>query len=272
MDKVLKEVFYSEQTNELDFFRRASCQFGAFTARSPSKRSANEDCAGWIRLGRDNWVFLVADGLGGLPAGDAASQLAISSILDHLSDKSSGSDIRGAIIQGIDLANEAILSSTTGGATTLVVVEFDQDSIRPYHVGDATILVTGQRGRLKFQSVSHSPTGYLEEAGLLNEKDAMLHESRHIVSNVVGSDAMRLEIGPRIELAKYDTVVMASDGLRDNLSLNQVTELVRKGPLDKCLEKLTKSCHRVMGQKDEGKPGHPDDLTIIALRRSHKRV
>ena len=176
---MLKELFYSEKDEELDYFRRASCQFAAFTARSPTKQTANEDCAGWIRLGHDSWVFLVADGLGGLPAGDAASRLAISKILDELEKIESPGDVRSAIISGIDNANQAILTSGTRGATTLVVVEFDQGTIRPYHIGDATILVTGQRGLVKFQTVSHSPTGYLEEAGLLNEKHAMLHEERH---------------------------------------------------------------------------------------------
>jgi len=265
---MLKELFYSEKDEELDYFRRASCQFAAFTARSPTKQTANEDCAGWIRLGHDSWVFLVADGLGGLPAGDAASRLAISKILDELEKIESPGDVRSAIISGIDNANQAILTSGTRGATTLVVVEFDQGTIRPYHIGDATILVTGQRGLVKFQTVSHSPTGYLEEAGLLNEKDAMLHEERHIVSNVLGSEEMRLEIGPRIELAKFDTVVMASDGLRDNLALEQVTEITRKGSLDKSLDRLAKSCRSAMLTELASKPGHPDDLTIITLRRN----
>lgn len=265
---MLSELFYSEAENELDYFKRAGCQFAVYTARSPIKQSANEDCAGWIRLARDRWVFLVADGLGGLPAGDTASRLAVATILDQLEKDSNGDEARSMILQGIDKANEAILHSGTGGATTLVVVEFDQGIVRPYHIGDAMTLITGQRGQVKFETVSHSPTGYMEEVGLLNEQDAMRHAERHIVSNVLGSDDMRLEIGPRIALAKYDTVILASDGLRDNLSQEQVIELIRKGPLEKSLDRLASSCRATMTGVNKSIPGHPDDLTMLAVRRT----
>lgn len=266
---MLKELFYTEACRELDYLQRAGCQFAVFSARAPGKESANEDCAGWIRIDRERWVFLVADGLGGLPAGDGASQLAVSVILDRLAGRTGTEDLRGAILSGIDLANSAILDGGSGGATTLVALEFDGKQVRPYHVGDATILVTGQRGLVKFQTVSHSPTGYLEEAGLIDEQGAMLHADRHYVSNVVGSDNMRLEIGPQIKLGKYDTVVMASDGLSDNLPQEEVVELIRTGHLEKSLERLANRCRTVMVSEHE-EPAHPDDLTILAIRRSNR--
>ena len=267
MAALLKELFYTESAAELDYLRRAGCQFSAYSARAPDKIRPNEDCAGWIRLDRDRWVFVVADGLGGLPAGDNASQLATSVLLDRLENLGNGEEARHAILSGIDMANAAILGSGTGGATTLVVLEFDSGTVRPYHVGDSTILVTGQRGRVKFQTVSHSPTGYLEEAGLIDEQDAMRHEDRHLVSNVVGSDAMRLEIGPQIKLATYDTVLMATDGLSDNLTQEQVVTLIRTGHLEKSLGRLARSCRQMMVNA-ESEHGHPDDLTMVAIRRN----
>ena len=43
---------------------------------------------------------------------------------------------------------------------------------------------------------------------MLDEAEAMLHEERHIVSNVLGSNDMRLEIGPLIPMALFDTVLL----------------------------------------------------------------
>jgi len=267
MAATLKELFYSRSTDELDYLRRAGCQFAVYSARAPYKEKSNEDCAGWVRLDRDRWVFIVADGLGGLPAGDSASQLAVSVLLDRLANLGEKEEARHAILAGIDMANNAILDTGSGGATTLVVVEFDAGMVRPYHVGDSTILIAGQRGRVKFQTVSHSPTGYLEESGLIDERGAMLHEDRHLVSNVVGSDAMRLEIGPTFQLAKYDTVLMATDGLSDNLTQEQAVELIRTGHLEKSLGKLAVSCRRMMINQDSDH-AHPDDLTMVAIRRT----
>jgi serine/threonine protein phosphatase PrpC len=265
---VLSEVFYHAEDDGREFMRRGCCQFAVYTARAPGKASANEDCAGWIRLPDDRWVFLVADGLGGLPAGASASRLAVVTIVEHLNGLRQDDDLRAALLEGIDHANEAILSRGSGGATTLVAAEISARGVRPYHIGDSTILVTGQRGAIKYQSVSHSPTGYLEEAGMLDEAGAMMHAERHVVSNVLGSNEMRLEIGPRLPLARYDTVLLASDALRDNLNLDQVINHVRCGALEKSLTALAADCQQQMLDPGDGEPGHPDDLTMISIRRN----
>ncbi len=62
-------------------------------------------------------------------------------------------------------------------------------ALRPYHVGDSTNLLTGQRGKLEFAMISHSPTGYAMEAGVLGEEEALVHEDRHDVSNLLGAAA-----------------------------------------------------------------------------------
>ncbi len=265
---MLSEVFYHPESGGQEYMRRGCCQFAVFTARAPGKESANEDCAGWIRVPGDRWIFLVADGLGGLPAGASASRLAVETIIDRLDGIDIGDEIRGALLDGIDAANAAILARGAGSATTLVVAEVSAQGVRPYHIGDSTILVTGQRGAIKYQSVSHSPTGYLEEAGILDEADAMMHEERHIVSNVLGSNEMRLEIGPLLPLARYDTVLLASDALRDNLNLDQVIARIRAGTLEKNLAALAAHCQQQMLGNGEGAPSHPDDLTMIAVRRN----
>ncbi len=264
----MNQLFYAAESFGPKYFRHPGCQFAAYTARSPDKTSPNEDCAGWIRVSRESWVFMVADGLGGLPAGESASQLAVKIILQQLAHKESAKDVRSAILAGIDSANSAILQSGSGGATTLMLAELSKGTLRTYHIGDSMTLVTGQRGQLKSQTVSHSPTGYMEESGVLDEASAMLHEDRHLVSNVLGSDQMRLEIGPRIILSNFDTVVMASDGLRDNLSQEAIIDVIKSGPLDEKISQLITQCQISMLSEDPEVPAHPDDLTIITLRRS----
>jgi serine/threonine protein phosphatase PrpC len=135
--------------------------------------------------------------------------------------------------------------------------------MRTYHVGDSSILVTGQRGLLKHQTIQHSPIGHAVESGMLDEAGAMQSKERHIVSNVVGSPDMRVELGPLRELATYDTVVMASDGLADNLMVEEIIETVRKGPLQRVAGNLLATCLRAM---HDG--GHPDDLTVVLYRPS----
>ena len=47
-----------------------------FTARTPGKESANEDSLALVGIDPNRGVIAVADGFGGQPAGDQASELA----------------------------------------------------------------------------------------------------------------------------------------------------------------------------------------------------
>ena len=153
-----------------------------------------------------------------------------------------------------------------GAGTTLAVVELDGRTVRPYHVGDSMILVVGGRGKIKLQTVPHSPVGYGVEAGLLDEREAMHHESRHVVSNVIGSSEMHIAVGPPIKLAPRDTVLLASDGLFDNLYSTRIAESVRKGKLQAAVQRLICASQQRMTGDQDGQPSKPDDLTFIAFR------
>jgi serine/threonine protein phosphatase PrpC len=156
----------------------------------------------------------------------------------------------------------------TGAATTLALVEIQDRTIRTYHVGDSEILVTGQRGKVKLQTIPHSPIGYAVEAGLMNEEDAIHHEERHVISNVIGSDQMRIEMGPPTEMAPRDTLLLASDGLFDNLLPGEIINTIRSGPLDDSLSVLVEAAQDRMVSSGGAAPSKPDDLTVIAFRRA----
>lgn len=150
----------------------------------------------------------------------------------------------------------------------MTVVEFDGELVRHYHVGDSIVLLTGQRGKIKMQSIPHSPVGYGVEAGLLDETDAMHHEDRHVISNVIGSADMRIEVGSAIKIARRDTLLLASDGLSDNLHIPEIVECVRKGPLATVAAGLARQARERMEWEGDGEPSKPDDLTFAIFRLS----
>jgi len=239
-------------------------QVALFSLRAPGKEEGiNEDAAALISIDDHSGMIVVADGLGGHADGALASRMAVEALVDATREAACGGcGLREAILQGIDRANHVIMELGSGAATTLAVTEIRDAVMRTYHVGDSSILVTGQRGLLKHQTIQHSPVGHAVESGLLDEAVAMQSEERHIVSNVVGSTDMRVELGPLRKLASYDTVVMASDGLADNLLVEQIIECVRKGPLKQAAGRLMTACLQAM---QDG--GHPDDLTVVLYRR-----
>jgi len=238
-----------------------------YTHRAPNKNAVNEDCVALIPYNPSSGILVIADGLGGLPNGETASKTAIHSIIESTKKASkSNAPLREAILDGIETANQNILEQTGGAATTLALIEIQNNTVRPYHVGDSMIMVCGQRGKIKLQSIAHSPIGYAVESGLLDQDEAIHHKERHLISNVVGANDMNITIGSIQQLDVHDTVIIASDGLFDNLYLDEITEIIRKGDLAKSAKSLLELAQGRMNNNLTDLPCHPDDLTFILFR------
>lgn len=242
-------------------------EVSVFSTPSPAKSTENEDALLVMEIDDRRVVLAVADGLGGQRAGAQAAQVAIQMLATCI-EHAVAEDIllRAAILNGFEQANYALLDLGTGGGTTLAIVEIEEDLVRPYHVGDSSIVVMGQRGKVKLQTLAHSPVAYAVEAGLLDEEEAMHHAERHLVSNIVGSPEMRIEIGPTLRLASRDTVLLASDGLFDNLRLPEIVDLCRKGSIEDAAASMLAEVQQRMSSAEPGRPSKPDDLSFMVYR------
>ena len=263
------QLFFQADMPHGELCPLAGGQVAVFSARSSGKETPNEDAAAVISVNGEAGILVVADGLGGSPAGEQASCLAVRELMASIRE-APGDDpsLRAAILNGIENANRTVSGLGVGAATTMAVAEIRDRTVRPYHVGDSMILLVGQRGKIKLQTVSHSPVGYAVEAGMLDETEAMHHAQRHVVSNVIGTPDMRIEVGSTIEMARYDTLLLASDGLFDNLHTEEIVERIRKGPLKRVMRSLIDDCRRRMQIAEPGQPSKPDDLTFVAFRFS----
>jgi PPM family protein phosphatase len=238
------------------------------SVRSPDKDTPNEDAAAIIDLGADSLVLAVADGVGGSPAGREAANLAVETLARVLTKAAGDSrELRPAILDALEEANQTVLGLSRGAATTLVVGQIDGRRLRSYHVGDSELVAVGQRGRVKQRVVPHSPTGFAVEAGLLDEHEAVQHDQRHVLFNVIGSPDMRVEVGPTLQLAVRDTVLLASDGLFDNLFIDEIVDIIRSGPLAAAADALVeRAAARMRGGLAGDQPCKPDDLTVVLFR------
>ncbi|MEQ8745808.1 protein phosphatase 2C domain-containing protein [Pyruvatibacter sp.] len=239
-------------------------------------RPRNEDCAGVVEVDDRRAVLMVCDGLGGHAGGAEASRLVVETITEAVeaaaNDGLGGEEsMRPAILNGIERANALLLELGIGSASTLGLIELDGMLARPYHVGDTSILIVGQRGRVKLKTVDHAPVAYAHAAGQLSEYEAIHHHHRHIVDNVVGSRDMRIEIGAPVRLSARDTLLIASDGLFDNLFPGEINRRIRTGPLETALGSV---CDLAAGRMrriaepgvEAPMPSKPDDLTVVMYR------
>ncbi|HZX22573.1 MAG TPA: protein phosphatase 2C domain-containing protein [Woeseiaceae bacterium] len=257
-----------EDSGEVLTAAAAGGEAAVYCRRSPDKETGNEDTLAVIPLAGDTVVLAVADGAGGLPAGQRASRTAIRTVIESLKAVSDPSVmLRTAILNAMEEANAAVMALANGSATTLTVVSVEGRLVRPYHVGDSAALVTGQRGRLKMQTIAHTPVAFAVEAGFLDEVEALYHAERNLVFNFLGTADMRIEVGAELELAERDTLLLASDGLTDNLHLAEIVEIARKGPAAETLAQLAAHARERMLTPEAPTPSKPDDLSIILFRK-----
>jgi serine/threonine protein phosphatase PrpC len=242
-------------------------QAAFFSSRAPDTDRANEDAAALLPVDAGSCVLAVADGIGGQQGGGRASAAAVRCLNEALVPEiRSGGMLRTAILNAFEAANGAVRELGIGAGTTLAVAEVQEDLVRPYHAGDSPILVVGQRGRLKLQTVDHSPVGFALEAGIIDAEEALHHADRHIVSNMVGGADLRIEVGSALHLSRRDTVCLASDGLADNLHTYEIIDCIRSGSLEAAADALVAVARQRMLAPDRDAPSKPDDLTFVLYR------
>jgi hypothetical protein len=78
---------------------------------------------------------------------------------------------------------------------------------------------------------------------------------------------MHIEIGPSRPLAMRDSVIVGSDGLFDNLHLEEVIRHGRSGKLLERVRTLATQASSRMSRSEPNVPGKPDDLTILIYSR-----
>ncbi len=61
--------------------------------------------------------------------------------------------------------------------------------------------------------------------------------------------------------------MLASDGLMDNVHLNEIIERIRKGPLESAAERVVALARHRMTATSTAQPSKPDDLSLILFRK-----
>lgn len=265
IDMMLLDSATGPQSVELDV---AGGQAVAYTCRDPYKESDNQDTVAILPYGPGAVLLVVADGAGGLPAGKRASLMVVKTLAESLQVAMNKTMLlRTAVLNGIEAANSAVLGLANGSATTLTVVTIEGRLARSYQIGDSEAIVIGQRGLVKLQTTAHSPTGFAVEAGFLDQRDALHHKERHLVSNFIGTTDMRIDVGTSVVLDSRDTVLVASDGLMDNVHVDEIIDRVRKGPLKGAMAAVVELAADRMKKAKDGQPSKPDDLSVILFRK-----
>jgi protein phosphatase len=172
-------------------------------------RQRNEDA---LLVDAESGVFAVADGMGGHPAGDVASAVAIARLKEVLSGYD-GSDPGATLVEALQEAHTAVLADAEenpgrrGMGSTAVVAIVVDDAAWVGHVGDSRCyLLSGETG-LRQVTEDHGAGGYLTQA---------LGLDRGISPDVTS-----------VPLGDGDRLLLCTDGLSNMVDDAQIEKVLR---------------------------------------------
>lgn len=183
-------------------------------------RAFNEDT---IATELDLGLAIVADGMGGYKAGDVASGMAASIMLEEMKQRlrTSEADAPADILcDAVNKANHAIHQAAQsnpqyhGMGTTIVAALMHDNQIHFTHVGDSRLYRLRQ-GKLVALTQDHSILHEQLAQGLISTDDAKTSHNRNLVTRALGVDP-ETDCKTQTQTAEIgDIYLLCSDGLND---------------------------------------------------------
>lgn len=193
-------------------------------------RPHNEDAAGAYAHPRgDAWLLVVADGLGGLADGAAASATALDAI--SIAFLTTPEPTAATIRNSVAAANAAIFARSGGdeqklSGTTIVGLLLAHGHVTAFHAGDSRAFRLRQQ-RLEQVTRDHSLVSDQVAAGMLTPDQARVSPARHVVTRCLGVDrSVELDVRDLGQFAAGDVYLVCSDGLHGMLSAEEIGELL----------------------------------------------
>lgn len=216
-------------------------------------RSNNEDA---VFVG--NRLLVVADGMGGLPAGELASDILVRalSVVDERPD--TGEPLQD-LIAALETANGRIEAAIAdddardGMGTTVTAILLSGDRVAALNVGDSRCYRV-RDGELTQLTRDDTYVQALVDQGVLTPDDARRHPQRALVTQAVQGGPFR-PAGRLIPVQPGDRFLLCSDGLSDYVEDDVIAEVLRTNP-----DRKTAAAELVRHTLENGAP---DNVTVI---------
>jgi protein phosphatase len=208
--------------------------------------------------GEHEYLFIVADGMGGHARGREASETAIRIIVDRFSKTPEG-DVPTRLKHAIEDANDEIYNKSRdqndimGTTCTVFAIHGDRASIA--HVGDSRIY---RLRNYTFEQLTqdHSEVAQLVQYGKIAAKEASTHPRRSVLTRALGASAtINIDILDMLKLTVGDKFVLCTDGLY-KIPQKQLSQVVAKQEPQDAVKELVRLANKNGGQ---------DNITCIIL-------
>lgn len=217
------------------------------------------------------WLFLVADGVGGRPDGQAASGTAIKSIahyVTHLTDLYRRLDTEKEAVFLTELEASVLRTHEVlreegekeyggrGGATTLTMVAALWPRAYLVQVGDSRCYRL-RDGRLELMSTDQTVAQELVNSGALTPADATRSPFKGVLSSALGGQEAT-PITRTSDMRWDDVMLLCTDGLTRHVTDQEIESELQQ------IRSAEQSCRRLVGLALER--GGTDNVTVVIGR------
>lgn len=244
------------------------------------KRRVNQDKL-LVKIGEEPefgefGLFAVADGMGGLSAGEKASSLCVEELNNwwtedlfkllvlEISTEKKIKQISEKLENEFYRINEKLISfgNVIGKkiGTTLSVVLIYHGFYIIKHIGDSRAYFVGDED-IKLLTTDHSWVGEQVRRGIITDEEARFHPDKNILTQCIGV-RNDIEINASSgELGKDDALILCSDGFYNVIQDSEIQKYLKtykkhKKPAQKLVEEYIDLINRRDGQ---------DDASVIVL-------
>lgn len=198
-------------------------------------RVRNEDSC---RTVAERGLALVADGMGGLAAGDVASRTAADHLLRVLMRRGAvHPDILARAVHQADRAVQKVrhAEGLAGMGTTVVVWQYaGRSRALVAHVGDSRCY-REHAGELQQITRDHTVVQQALDAGLMTAEAARLSPHRHLITQALGlGDPVSVDV-TETAARRGDRFLLCSDGLTDMVAPGEMANLFNRFSNDDAL-------------------------------------
>nr|BAH89736.1 serine/threonine protein phosphatase [uncultured bacterium]BAH90546.1 serine/threonine protein phosphatase [uncultured bacterium] len=225
-------------------------------------RRNNEDA---LAYDADRGIAVLADGMGGLDAGEVASRIAVESIMGMLGSGLDRrvADLESLILRAVQAANADVCargraSRVDMGTTVVAWLLTAEGQCFIAHVGDSRAYRL-RGSELRRLTTDHSMVQQMIDEGLLGEAEAQTAPNRNVITRALGLN-LKLEVDVRSWVHRPgDLYLLCSDGLTDLVSEDEIGAL-----LESHAGVLTEAATRLVNRANDA--GGHDNVSVLLIR------
>jgi serine/threonine protein phosphatase PrpC len=180
-------------------------------------------------------LLIVADGMGGQADGQEASQLAVQSLSEYVSDslrlqQATSEPFLPLLKAGVQYANRVLYQRNqeqrTDMGTTMTATLVVDATAYVAHVGDSRFYLFRKPMRLSQISQDHSLVAALAAAGIIRPEDIYTHPRRNLIYRCLGEKSTVELDTYAVPLAVGDILLLCSDGLWEMVRDPQIATIL----------------------------------------------